>query len=245
MTEVYYIAVGYPGPYTADKYNEFYYGKHILNHLQNLAGLNFRCKASFMINDFVGGNSFLDNNSHEYRNAITSKEVDYYNSVLKFIKPIIDIKFRPNKDISYGALIDAFLRRDKDYDRYIITECDYSFCQNDFDINLSNLQDKLGLDAMFMMWDKTYHHDYHGAMTTSIISHKAFYETVYKFENEMRKGQYEFTRAFHEAGFKCGDWRSFYKAEFYNSLTNSINDFSFPNVSKRICIPNQMLGELI
>lgn len=217
-----YIVAGYPGPHSHNRYFKYNYADCIINQLIELTKYKHNLDTiTVVINDFV------DNLSN-------------YKSLCNFIKRYkkmysnVEVMFRENKYISYGGFLYAFEHRKKDYDKYILMEYDYSFCVDDFDKKLSTLQVENNLDAMFALWGKMYEtlgnkvieHDSHGIISLGIISHNCFYKTFVEQKDTMKLGQFEFTRAFHTSGFKCGDWKNEYGVIFYNCLKNTLDSYS-------------------
>lgn len=226
MEKINYIVAGYPGPHSWHKYNnqnKFFYGDHFIKHLLNLEKLQHNLEAiTVVINDF--------NEGPKWQIELFERFIEDYAKR----NPIAKIIRRSNHGLSYSGYLQAFETRDQDYDNYILMECDYSFCTHNFDTKLSDLQKRKGLDAMFALWAGIGGNVAHGAISLAIINHKSFLETFNKFHGSMHGHQINFTTAFYNAGFKCGDWRDTFKVEFYDHPQNKMLDFSLPSAREKI-----------
>lgn len=220
-----YIVSGYPGRHSHHKYFPYTYGDCIIWHLIELTKYKHNLDTITVVI-----------NQYECENLVDKKRFFYFLKMYKQIYNNVDILFRENKYVSYGGFVYAFENRKKDYNKYILMEYDYSFCIDDFDINLSKLQNDNNHDAMFAVWTdikeftcgRWIEYPEHGAISLAILNHNCFYQTYKKCKDTMRQGQYVFTRSFLDCGFKCGDWRNYYKIKFYNGMHNYLTDYSLP-----------------
>lgn len=151
----------------------------------------------------------------------------------------VEINFRKNYGMSYGAWSDAFDRNEDKYDYFIFNEDDYFFIENNWDeylVNKFNSFDDCGYLCMVV---KEPHHwnDYrkHAGHSTGISSNKVLKEIKLKFgflphsksnkysDNEIR-GQIMQSFCILELGYNIYDVRDDYRVSFAWSEVNSIYD---------------------
>lgn len=220
MEQINYIVYGSPSANLSYQWMPQSYGDYILKHLQNLFKLKHNCSVTLVIHEF----------SYDF------DQISYFNNVIKHLQKEIDVRIVQNVNNLEYIVMESFLRRKKDYDRYIFINYDYSFCCDDFDKKLCELQDGLDLDVLFALYDEEHFYK----ILPFMAKHKILKESINNHFGSMRLNRYRFIKAFEEMGFKCGDWRNKYKCEYYDRDSNYICDYSFSNINERICIPGQL-----
>ena len=168
-------------------------------------------------------------------NCNLEKEDYHYVSKLFKITPKyiqgaeVEIHFRENYGLSYGAWSDAFDRNEDKYDYFIFNEDDYFFVQNKWDsylINKYNQYDDCGFVCPVV---REPHHwnDYkkHAGHSTNISSNKVLKEIKQKFgflphsdkkdyHSNERLGQINQTFSCIELGYNIYDIRDDYRVSF-------------------------------
>jgi hypothetical protein len=141
----------------------------------------------------------------------------------------VEISFRKNYGMSYGAWSDAFDRNEDKYDYFIFNEDDYAFVENDWDsylVNKFNSYEDCGYLCMVIR-EPHYWNDYkkHAGHSTGISSNKVLKDVKNKhgylphskegdYSSNEQFGQVMQTFVMLELGYNIYDVRDDYRVSF-------------------------------
>jgi hypothetical protein len=165
---------------------------------------------------------------------IREEDYPYVNEIFKTTPKYIqdtevEINFRENYGMSYGAWSDAFIKNKDKYDYYIFNEDDYFFIEDKWDeylINKFNSLENCGYLCMVVREGQEWC-DYkkHAGHSTGISSFEALNKVYSKYgelphsksgdyRTNEQQGQVNQSNSFIEVGYEIYDIRDDYRVEF-------------------------------
>jgi len=164
----------------------------------------------------------------------------------------VDIIFRPNKGMSYGALLDGY-EKHAEFDKYIFIEDDYVPILADYDKILEDLFDeRIGEDG-FLCGLTSYSLGYarHASVFLGIMDNKGLASVILKADKDNLNqgasysyaefyGQFLLSTHF----YRLEDYSDIYETNFYFPLGDRNNKTPKKSPKEEIFVPIQLIDEL-